>query len=103
MTPRRLQLSRARGWRMPAGAVKVDRSTKWGNPHAAPVGVALSRAARQKLVDAFERDLRAGALPVTVDDVRRELAGKQLACWCQLEGPCHAAVLLEIANSGETS
>lgn len=42
-------------------------------------------------------------LKVTVDDVRRELAGKSLACWCALPAPgqpdhCHAAVLLRIAN-----
>ena len=30
--PKRIQLSRAKGWRMPANTVKVDRSTKWGNP-----------------------------------------------------------------------
>jgi hypothetical protein len=34
----------------------------------------------------------------TVEDVRRELAGKDLACWCPLDQPCHADVLLEIAN-----
>jgi hypothetical protein len=28
----RVQLSRARGWRMPADAIKIDRSTEWGNP-----------------------------------------------------------------------
>jgi hypothetical protein len=37
-------------------------------------------------------------LRVTVDDVRRDLAGKDLACWCALDAPCHADVLLEIAN-----
>jgi Domain of unknown function (DUF4326) len=31
-TPKRIELRRAKGWRMPANAVKVDRSTKWGNP-----------------------------------------------------------------------
>jgi len=31
-TPERIQLSRAKGWRMPGSAVKVDRSTRWGNP-----------------------------------------------------------------------
>ncbi len=31
--PKRIQLSRARGWRMPPGAVKVDRSTRFGNPY----------------------------------------------------------------------
>lgn len=35
----------------------------------------------------------------TVDDVRRELAGKDLACWCPLYVPCHADVLLEVANA----
>lgn len=35
---------------------------------------------------------------VTMDDVRRELAGKDLACWCPLGEPCHGDVLLEIAN-----
>lgn len=28
-----------------------------------------------------------------------ELAGRDLACWCPLDQPCHADVLLEIANS----
>jgi Domain of unknown function (DUF4326) len=37
---------------------------------------------------------------VTVEDVRRELAGRDLACWCPLTEPCHADVLLEIANEG---
>ena len=38
-------------------------------------------------------------LKITVDDVRRELAGKDLACWCDLPAPCHAAILLEVANA----
>jgi hypothetical protein len=29
---------------------------------------------------------------------RRELSGKDLACWCPLDSPCHGDVLLEIAN-----
>lgn len=37
--------------------------------------------------------------PLTVDDVRRELAGQNLACWCRLDQPCHADVLLEVANA----
>jgi len=31
-------------------------------------------------------------------EIRTELAGKDLACWCQLGQPCHADVLLELAN-----
>src|SRR5262245_55978272 len=30
--PRRVQLRRAKGWRMPANTVKVDRTTLFGNP-----------------------------------------------------------------------
>jgi len=37
-------------------------------------------------------------LRVTAGDVRRELAGCDLACWCPLSEPCHADVLLGIAN-----
>jgi len=33
-----------------------------------------------------------------VDSIREELAGKDLACWCPLDKPCHADVLLELAN-----
>nr|WP_250776399.1 DUF4326 domain-containing protein [Rhodococcus sp. MSC1_016] len=38
--------------------------------------------------------------PVTVDEIRSELAGKDLACWCPDDQPCHADVLLELANVG---
>jgi Domain of unknown function (DUF4326) len=84
---------------VPAGAVRVTRPGRWGNPHKigadCPPEVAVAR---------FRADLYAGRLRVTVDDVRRELAGRDLACWCPLDRPCHADVLLEVANrrsSGE--
>ena len=44
----------------------------------------------------------AGGAP-SLDDIRRELAGKNLACWCKPGAPCHADVLLEIANRLETT
>jgi hypothetical protein len=34
----------------------------------------------------------------TIDDARRELGGRTLACWCALDQPCHAEVLLRLAN-----
>jgi hypothetical protein len=43
--------------------------------------------------------LLAGKLKVSIEDARRELKGRDLACWCSLDGPCHADVLIEIANS----
>jgi hypothetical protein len=51
----------------------------------------------------FRRMLEAGRLRITAADIRRELAGKNLACWCQLDRPCHGDVLLEIANGGGRS
>lgn len=33
-----------------------------------------------------------------IDEIRAELRGHDLACWCPLDQPCHADVLLEIAN-----
>lgn len=35
----------------------------------------------------------------TVEEIRAELAGHDLACWCPLDGPCHGDTLLAIANS----
>lgn len=49
----------------------------------------------------FERRLQAllaGTPGFSVEDVQRELRGRDLACWCPLDQPCHADVLLEIAN-----
>lgn len=44
---------------------------------------------------------RGNFLKVTADDIRHELAGKDLACWCPLSQPCHADVLLELANTAD--
>jgi Domain of unknown function (DUF4326) len=90
--PRRLQLSRKKGARLPQDAVVVARPTKWGNPYRPDK---MSRAAA---VAKYRRDLLAGRLRVSAADARRELAGRDLACWCPLDGPCHADVLMEIAN-----
>jgi Domain of unknown function (DUF4326) len=70
--------------------------TKWGNPYKAGPG----HNAAQEAVMLFRRDLTAGVLSFTVDDVRRELNGRDLICWCKAGAPCHADVLLAIANGG---
>lgn len=102
--PERITLSRAKGWRMPANTVKVDRTTKWGNPFVGDPAACVA---------AF-RDLYTGSCKVSVGpdlpikgmafippfhlpDVT-ELRGKNLACWCKPGEPCHADVLLELAN-----
>ncbi|CAM5249745.1 hypothetical protein SGLAM104S_01596 [Streptomyces glaucescens] len=38
--------------------------------------------------------------PELIAAARRELAGRDLMCWCPPGQPCHADVLLEIANQG---
>jgi hypothetical protein len=39
------------------------------------------------------------ASPDLREQARGELRGKDLACWCALDEPCHGDVLLEIANA----
>jgi len=93
--PVRVQRQRAAGWRMPPGAIYVGRPTRWGNPftiveHDCPGAVARYRAAL--LSD-----------PARLAAARRELGGRDLACWCRLDVPCHADVLLELANPTQPS
>ena len=95
--PRRIRLSRRRGWRKPAGAVVVARPSKWGNPFV--VDQSRSRAEAVRLFERALCDERLG-YPLTAADVRHELAGRDLACWCPLDEPCHADVLLVVANGG---
>jgi hypothetical protein len=93
VAPQRIELSRRRGWRKPLGTVVVSRPTRWGNPF--PIGPDCSRA---ESVRRYAEALAAGTLGFDADDVRRELAGRDLACWCPLDEPCHADVLLVVAN-----
>jgi len=100
--PVRVQLSRKKGWRMPPNTVKVDRTTRWGNPYNWKLGVEVGNEAWAKgaAVDLFRQWLKDGRGPSapTDEDYRSALRGKNLACWCRLDQPCHADVLLELAN-----
>ena len=101
--PERVQLSRAKGWRMPPNTVKVDRSTRWGNPFKLhgdgyPMSSTVAAALfNRHFEDGHDGWVMRGQL-TTLADVRRELRGKNLACWCSLSEPCHADVLLRLAN-----
>jgi len=90
--PTRIQRRRTAGWRMPEGCVYVGRPTRWGNPHPAVNGDRAAAVAAYRTWLDDQPDLIAAA--------RRELAGQVLACWCPLTAPCHADVLLEVANGG---
>lgn len=154
--PKRIRLSRAKGYRKPEGAVVVSRPSKWGNPFVYRTHTGLARVpavdnpgaaweyegrisadgmrhdyhhpdgsitechvrymTRAEIVQLYRAVLLSSPQSrylgywvgkgadrrreyVTVEDVRRELAGKDLGCWCPLDKPCHADALLEIANA----
>jgi hypothetical protein len=103
--PMRIQLRRVKGWRMPPNTVKVDRTTKWGNPF-----VVGKDGTREECVKLFGH-LLAGYVCMTTGNVGKqmdyrkmvirdhaELAGKNLACWCPANAPCHADVLLNLRH-----
>jgi len=107
MTPRRIQRSRAKGWKMPDNTVYVGRGSKWGNPFTIKAAESAGYT-RKGAVSAFQdwldgnpwacgkdryEDSRQAILDNLID-----LHGKNLACWCPLDQPCHADVLLELAN-----
>lgn len=103
--PRRIQRKRTKGWRMPEGAVYVGRPTKWGNPFR--VGncstggtisfIPIHQTTLERTHDAY-RDYLTNKCDWLIEDARRELRGKDLACWCKEGAPCHADILLELAN-----
>ena len=89
-------MSRRKGWRLPADAVNVARPGVWGNPFRIGDVVDESTviADRDEAVRLY-RDRVAGP---PAGRSYEELRGRDLACWCPLDGPCHADVLLERAN-----
>jgi hypothetical protein len=99
----RIQRQRTKGWRMPPNTVYVGRPTRWGNEftpdmedvYGRPLGreriVGLYEAATLRWVDDYP-DRAAVEAWIT------PLRGKDLACWCPLDQPCHADVLLELAR-----
>jgi len=114
--PYRVQLRRAKGWRMPDpdNTEKVDHTTRYGNPFIVhdkcKCGAAIGEVCRKKrrhpgtyihVATAAEAVERFRATPRSDADVRQareHLGGRNVACWCALDQPCHADVWLEIAN-----
>jgi len=85
---RRIQRKRSRGWRMPKNTVYVGRPTRWGNPFE--IG---KDGDREEVIKKYREWLR--------DKLKEDpnflepLRGKDLACWCPLNKPCHVDVILE--------
>ena len=99
--PTRIQCRRTKGWKLPEGAIYVGRPTRWGNPFR--IGEPFYRTA-EDAVQRFKAGLTVAPLPHPESYMGRILTdihllrGKNLACWCPLDQPCHADILLEIAN-----
>lgn len=92
---------------MPAGAVYVGRPTKWGNPFVVGARVTaelcgaevyFGRMTAAAAVALFRFQILKPEARGFRDEIRGALEGKDLVCWCPLGRPCHADVLLEIAN-----
>ncbi|MFD5089381.1 DUF4326 domain-containing protein [Amycolatopsis thailandensis] len=117
--PRRIQRKRTKGWRLPAGAVCVDRSTPWGNPYVVGMivifpglpGIEYTIRDVEEAVSFYQQWLAgdtdaplplAGPLPPPPnrEQIRAALAGHDLACWCTRGAPCHGDILLPLANVG---
>lgn len=112
--PERIQLSRQKGWRKPENTVVVARPSGWGNPfvigglarfstlHGTFVGRVPDRETAVRFFREWFTYSDSENGRAARDNARRELAGKNLACWCPLDQPCHADVLLELANQEGT-
>ena len=126
--PERIQLSRKKGWRLPEGAVSVARPGRWGNPFkigerfvlfpnlgwgpptslkVGPINAVRPMIVVPTVVEIADRAqavewFRAWMESYLNSENRLDLSvltGHDLACWCPLDGgPCHADVLLELAN-----
>lgn len=110
--PVRLQLSRRKGFNLQAlslatnglPAVNVARPSKWGNPFPIPCNRMGDYGRWERATDAagvvrfFREMLDEGRRNYPPQREIEKLRGKNLACWCKPGSPCHADVLLEIAN-----
>ncbi|GAA2346660.1 DUF4326 domain-containing protein [Dactylosporangium salmoneum] len=99
--PARIQRRRARGWRMPEGAIYVGRPTGYGNPYRVGTPLPGYRAATDAAHAVELYRALVASSPAFQAMARRDLAGRDLVCWCRESDPCHADVLLRIAAGGE--
>lgn len=113
--PQRIQRKRTKGWRMPPNTVSVTRPGQWGNPFRVGGYYRVNAGPfswLEALTEEAQRDPRFVKIETAAQAVEffrqhaeqrkpgsfNELRGKDLACFCALDQPCHADVLLELAN-----
>jgi hypothetical protein len=100
----RIQRKRTKDWKMPEGAIYVGRPTKWGNEYK--VGdsypfIEVHLCTLEDVIWLYEVDLKGMEGLGVLDEFLEPLRGKDLVCWCPLDKPCHADVLLRLANMEE--
>lgn len=79
---------------VPAGAVYIGRPSRWGNPF-----VIGKDGDRDEVIRKYREWIK--TQPAVVKAAKRELAGKDLVCFCS-PAACHGDVLIEVANTLET-
>ena len=79
---------------MPENTRYVGRGTKWGNPFRVGYDVDIGVIDADRAVFLYKRHYHESDLHKYLDEIK----GKNLCCWCKLSEPCHADILLEIAN-----
>ena len=90
---------------MPDNTIYVGRPTMWGNPFYTK----WPKGQETKLLNPLTPTEAVREYQYMYDnqfshrriEVRTKLKGKNLACWCPLNQPCHADVLLKLANLPE--
>lgn len=118
MTPIRIQRKRIKGWNMPENTISVTRPGEFGNPFIVGQWAKLGNGGNgftylvcceekyatngfefidtpKKAVELYKEYLK--RYPLTESKLYK-IRGKNLACWCKVGDPCHADVLLKIAN-----
>lgn len=115
--PIRIQRKRTKGWKKPIGAVNCTRPGNYGNPFTVEK-YGLEKSLKlfdmfftESTIYAFPAEARQDAMSSklfthykrsdfasTTDMIVKELKGKDLMCFCPFDKPCHANILLVIAN-----
>lgn len=116
-----VQRKRSLGFKLPANTICVNRPLKYGNVYKVVNGGiygynSLSKewvfievaddnreVAASRAIALFDEYIHGRPhllipCPYTVEDIKRELKGKNLACFCPVGSPCHRQILIKIAN-----
>jgi hypothetical protein len=90
---KRIQRLRKKGWKMPPNTVYVGRPTRWGNPFR--IGI---DGTREEVIEKYRKWLKEKLKndPAFLEPLR----GKDLACWCPLNVPCHADIIIKFLTTG---